>query len=132
VPLSTTAWALLNKVHRVGEKDWIFTIDGKRPVANFSGAKSRLDKLMVEALGYKPAPWVLHDLRRVVRSQLSALKVPENVAEMVIGHGKKGLARVYDQHAYLDEMREALQAWANKLWDTVSCPQLTQRLPINT
>jgi hypothetical protein len=34
---------------------------------------------------------------------------------MVIGHAKKGLARVYDQHRYESEIREALVAWNNML-----------------
>ena len=40
------------------------------------------------------------------------------VTEMVIGHGRKGIQRVYDQHSYEDEMREALGfgplAYANR------------------
>ena len=43
---------------------------------------------------------MLHDIRRTVRTRLSSLRVSERVAEMVIGHGKKGLARVYDQHEF--------------------------------
>jgi integrase len=58
---------------------------------------------------------VIHDLRRTVRTRLSELRVPEHVAELVIGHARKGLARIYDQHRYADEMREALQAWAVRL-----------------
>ena len=50
-----------------------------------------------------------------MRTRLSALRVPHEVAEAVIGHGKKGIARVYDQHRYLSEMREALDAWAQLL-----------------
>jgi hypothetical protein len=34
---------------------------------------------------------------------------------MVIGHARRGLARIYDQHEYLEEMREALDAWAIRL-----------------
>jgi hypothetical protein len=41
---------------------------------------------------------------------------------MVIGHGKRGLGRVYDQHRYLDEMREALELWAARLRDIVVPP----------
>ena len=33
------------------------------------------------------------------------------VAERVIGHLPKGLRKVYDQYDYLDEKREALEAW---------------------
>jgi hypothetical protein len=41
---------------------------------------------------------------------------------MVIGHARKGLARVYDQHKYLDEMREALELWATMLTSIVEPP----------
>jgi hypothetical protein len=45
--------------------------------------------------------------------------VTSEVAEEVIGHGKKGLARVYDQHQYSDEVREALVSWAVALGQIV-------------
>ena len=48
-------------------------------------------------------------------ARLSSPRVPYEVAEMVIGHGVKGLARVYDQHQYVDEMCEALEQWARRL-----------------
>jgi hypothetical protein len=49
----------------------------------------------------------MHDLRRTMRSGLSALKVPAEVAELAIGHTKKGLAAVYDQHEFADKIVEA-------------------------
>jgi hypothetical protein len=73
-------------------------------VNGFGKAKARLDKHM----GGVPH-FVIHDLRRTVRTRLSALTTYQ-IAELVIGHGKKGLARVYDQHEYLDEIPEALKA----------------------
>ena len=57
---------------------------------------------------------MIHDLRRTVRTRLSALKVDHSIAEMVTGDGKKGLDRVYDQHKFLDEMRDALELWAGR------------------
>ena len=36
-------------------------------------------------------PFVTHDLRRTVRTRLAELKIDYSVAEMVIGHAKKGL-----------------------------------------
>lgn len=39
---------------------------------------------------------------------VSGLRVNSEVAEMVIGHEKKGLQRVYDHHTFEPEMREAL------------------------
>ena len=52
---------------------------------------------------------------------------------MVIGHGRKGLQRVYDQHTYEAEMRDALELWAGRLRDIVNPPpenivQLQSRL----
>jgi hypothetical protein len=41
---------------------------------------------------------------------------------MVIGHARKGLQRVYDQHKYIDEMREALDLWAGRHRDIVEPP----------
>ena len=77
---------------------------------------------MAQELGTKPKPWRVHDLRRTVRSHLSALQIPDHVAEMVLGHGRKGLQRVYDQHRYEDELREALTRWAGRLRSIVTPP----------
>ena len=41
---------------------------------------------------------------------------------MIIGHSRKGIQRVYDQHSYEDEMREALELWAARLRDIVTPP----------
>jgi len=65
---------------------------------------------------------VNHDIRRTVRTRLSELRVPEPVVERVIGHAAKGLARVYDQHRYASEMREALDAWEKRLIALVAPP----------
>jgi hypothetical protein len=68
------------------------------------------------------APWVVHDIRRTVRTRLASLRVSDLVAEMVIGHGRSGIQRVYDQHTYELEMREALELWAARLRDIVTPP----------
>src|SRR5215471_20314554 len=65
-------------------------------------------------------PWQTHDLRRVVRTKLAALEVNDTVAEMCLGHGRRGLQRVYDQHKYEPQMRRALEAWASELSRIVS------------
>ena len=51
---------------------------------------------------------------------MSALGVEDHVAEMVLGHGRKGLQRVYDQHRYEPQIREALDRWATRLRDIVN------------
>jgi integrase len=121
VPLSEQASAIIEALPRFTKDDHLFsTTFGKKPVSGFSKAKARLDTMMMEDLGSSPAPWVIHDIRRTVRTRLASLRVPDMVAEMVIGHGRKGLQRVYDQHGYEAEMREALEQWARRLRDIVS------------
>lgn len=129
VPLSDDAVALLEKLERFeGEDagDFIFsTTKGKKPINGFSRAKSALDEAMLKLLkNDDPAAllpdWVFHDVRRTVRTRLSGLRINSEVAEMVIGHGKTGLRRVYDQHTFEPEMREALDRWATALKQTVS------------
>ena len=59
--------------------------------------------------------FVLHDIRRTMRSHLSALPIEQHVRELVISHAQPGLHRIYDQYAYLDEKRHALELWAARL-----------------
>jgi hypothetical protein len=40
----------------------------------------------------------------------------------VLGHGRQGLQRIYDQHRYEAEMREALTMWAARLRSIVEPP----------
>ena len=117
VPLSDAAIAIIESLPRFTKGDHLFTTTyGEKPVGGFSKAKARLDKLM------SASPWVIHDIRRTVRTRLASLRVSDLVAEMVIGHGRKGIQRVYDQHTYEPEMREALELWAARLRDIVTPP----------
>jgi len=115
VPLTEDVISLLRAFPRF-RSDYLFS-NGRMPAAGFSHAKQRLDRLMPPV-----PPFTVHDLRRTMRTRLSALRVPDAVAEMVIGHGKKGLARIYDQHRFIDEMREALEAWNARLRAIINPP----------
>ena len=76
---------------------------------------------MSEELGHEVTPFVTHDIRRTVRTRLSSITTPE-IAELVIGHAKKGMAKIYDQHTYAPEMRDALERWSAKLRSIVTPP----------
>jgi integrase len=109
VPLSPAAVELLEALPR-NAGDFVFsTTGGAKPVNGFSKAKVRIDKLS------GVAGWKIHDLRRTMRTHLSALPVQDLVRELVIAHAKPGLHKVYDQHSYEDEKRECLQLWARRL-----------------
>jgi hypothetical protein len=60
------------------------------------------------------AAWRWHDLRRTVRTNLSRLRVPDHVAEVVIGHIPQGLAAVYTLLAFADFADQAGVAWPSQ------------------
>lgn len=124
VPLSSDALSLIGDLPRWKGKDagdcLFSTTEGKKPINGFSNAKDALDTAMLAALKEENPKailpdWVFHDVRRTVRTRLSALRVNSEIAEMVIGHGKTGIERVYNHHEYEDEMRDALEKWARLL-----------------
>lgn len=109
VPLAPLAIGLLRSLPRFAGDFAFTTTSGDRPISGFSKAKVRLDKLSgVEG-------WRFHDLRRTMRTHLSALPVPDMVRELVIAHAKPGLHAVYDRHSYQDEKRECLTLWERRL-----------------
>lgn len=59
--------------------------------------------------------WNPHDLRRTVRTGLSRLGCPSEIAEAVLGHSKKGIEGTYNLHKYESECAEWLQKWADYL-----------------
>jgi integrase len=59
--------------------------------------------------------WSPHDLRRTVRTGLARLGCPNEVAEAILGHSRKGIEGTYDLHHYEEECRRWLQKWADHL-----------------
>ncbi|MDZ4867622.1 MAG: integrase arm-type DNA-binding domain-containing protein [Alphaproteobacteria bacterium] len=126
IPLSPAALTIIAALKKVGETpDLIFTTNAKTPVSGFSKAKLQMDLLMEVALRDAMtdeqsrampesalAPWVIHDLRRTVRSNLSKLGISSDVAERILGHAIPGIRGVYDRHSFVDERRDALDRWA--------------------
>ena len=81
--------------------------------------KSKLDKIITERLGTPLDPWVIHDLRRTVRTRLSELGIDYEIKERVVGHRQPELSEIYDQFHYRPQKREALGSGRTgclKLW----------------
>lgn len=140
VPLSPLAVEIFSSLPEFEGKYLFTTTFGEKPVDGFSKAKKRLDALMLLELGKVAAeaggdadkvrlqPFVLHDLRRTGRTALSSLPISDIVRELVIAHAKPGLHKVYDQYAYLEEKRQALELWSNKLQSIIE-PRPSNVLP---
>jgi integrase len=130
VPLCDDALAIIRGLDRHAGGPCLFSIRsaGKKPANSIAKGKVLLDKYMLDILREDdPAaelrPFQTHDLRRTMRTGLSAIpSIPDLVRELVIAHSKPGLHKVYDQHAYLDEKRHALDAWAARLRSIVNSP----------
>ena len=133
VPLTDAMLAVLNSVPRFNSGDFVFSNNyGKQPLKPnlFSDPKERLDGIMLEELRKNAvdpkritlAPFVNHDLRRSVRTGLSALRIGEEVREAVLAHVRPGIKGVYDKYQYLDEKREALTLWNARLRSIIEPP----------
>lgn len=117
VPLANQALDLIQSLPRFTAGEFIFsTTGGSKAVNGFSKAKMRIDRLT--GVGN----WQFRDLRRTMRTHLSALPVQDLVRELVIAHAKPGLHRVYDLHAYQDEKRHCLDLWERRLLAIVEPP----------
>lgn len=139
VPLSDRMIELLRSIRDAqpeGHGDFVFsTTNGQRPIDSFgklrlpkSGgpavnesdkAKGRFERLMLEVLetlGIADIePWVWHDVRRTVRTHLEPITKRTEVAEAAIGHGQRGIVRVYNLFKYRAEIRRGFNAWSELL-----------------
>ena len=99
VPLSDMASSILSAVPRVqSPRNFVFTLNGKAPVAGFSDAKRRLAAAMPGV-----APWVIHDLRRTCASGMARLGVAPHVIEAFLNHQSgviSGIAATYNRYSY--------------------------------
>jgi integrase len=111
VPLTPAAIDVLVALPRFAAGDFVFAGQtGAKPFSGFSKAKQRLDELIGDI-----EPYVLHDLRRTVRTRLAELGITPFVGELVIAHRQVGVHAVYDLHRYENEKRVALLAWEARL-----------------
>ena len=110
LPLSAQALAVINRVPRRNSSSFLFS--------DANGYKGwDQDKMRLDArLGI--APWRLHDLRRTAATYMAELGVQPWYVEAVLNHQsghKSGVAGTYNRAKYADEMRAALQRWADHL-----------------
>jgi integrase len=117
LPLSAQALVILERLPRRNSSDFIFA---ERGFNDWDRCKQDLD----QRAGI--APWRLHDLRRTCATQLGELGVQPHHIEAILNHYSKsavlalpghrsGVAGTYNRAKYTDEMRSALQLYANWL-----------------
>ena len=121
VPLSKTAFALIEAQPKLGDCDLIFPSRAKTPYSGFAKSKAKLDKDLLAAMktrekqGMKVDPlpnWTLHDLRRTAKTLMVRAGVRPDISERVLGHVIAGVEGTYDRHSYAEEKRDALEKLA--------------------
>ena len=136
VPITAAIQEVIASLPRHRGGKYLFSLsDGKRPLSITGPIKADLDRRMLRTLramarrrgedhhSVELPPWVNHDLRRTIRSGLSALEVPHNVAEAVLAHRQGGIAATYDMHEYQPQKAKALGLWAERIATIVSPPK---------
>src|SRR5262245_11773423 len=109
LPLSGAAQTVIAELPRFGTGEYVFTVNGRTPLAAFSRGKKAIDRAS-DVTG-----WTLHDLRRTARSLMSRAGVPSDHAERCLGHIIPGVRGTYDRHKYQEEMRLAFEALAAQI-----------------
>jgi integrase len=117
LPLPAMALDILRAQARREGRNYVF---GERGLG-FSGwsyATMSLHARMAAAGAVLPG-WRLHDLRRTMRSGLGRCGVPPHIAELTIGHARKGIEATYDRYSYEAEIGQALARWADHVASVV-------------
>jgi integrase len=125
VPLTDAMIEVLSDLPRFASGDCLFSLSfGKSSVRvdAFSHVKAELDAFMRDELNGPLPDFVNHDVRRTVRTHLSALRIAEEVREAVLAHTRGGIKSTYDHYQYVDEKREALTLWNARLRSIVDPP----------
>ncbi len=117
IPLGAMAKELLDGVPKIG--GLVFPARGHddRAYCGWSKGKAALDKRC------ELPQWGLHDIRRTVATNLAELHTPPHVVEKLLNHASgtiSGVAAIYNRFQYLEEMREALAKWEEKIHSLVS------------
>jgi integrase len=112
LPLPALALDLITSVPQREGRDFIFG-HGRTGFNTWSALKLRIDNEIARSTGRMLPAWTFHDLRRSFRSGLGQLGVRPEIAERCIGHGPRGIQRVYDRYSYLPEIKAALAMWVD-------------------
>lgn len=98
VPLVPEVWPIIDR--QASRNEYVFQIKPGAPSLYCRNNK----------LGYTP-----HDIRRTVASRLAEAKVQRVVISKLLNHSDNSVTAVYDRYEYLDEIREALEAWTQHI-----------------
>lgn len=135
LPLTDAALELIEAIDKVRRADWLF---GDKDTPAAEGQKARGGQTHKDTVARKGAALLAdvqaavaarlgdkapkrpkleaRDLRRTAETMLASMGISKDVRAQLLSHGLGGVqGRHYDQHDYMAEKRNALQAWADRL-----------------
>jgi integrase len=122
LPLPPLATKLLEGIEPIEDCPWVFTIQGRSPIAGYAKAKRRLDAAMTALAKAEHGPddaeippWRLHDLRRTAATGMADIGILPHVIEAVLNHvsgAKASVAGIYNRATYEPEKKAALTKWS--------------------
>ena len=143
VHLSSLAVEILDELPKIGSR-YALTTNGWRPISGFSKSKQRLDQHMLDLLRTELAgtgkdpdqgsinDWILHDLRRTAATGMARLNIAPHVVDKILNHmtgSIRGVAAVYNRHAYFDERGAALETWSRHV-ESIVRPVASNVVPL--
>lgn len=118
IPLSTPAREILAAMPRIG--DFVFTVNGRRPVGGWSRARKKLGE----------SDWRFHDLRRTASTGMNELGADPHIVEAVLGHTVKGVAGTYNRAKHEAAKKSTLEAWGSHVMALVEGRELGKVVPL--
>lgn len=100
-----------------GDSEWLVPSTKKRdqPMSKVALSQAMRRILEIPTLANIVKPFNIRDLRRTARSCFSRLGIPQEVSRKIMNHSLVGIDKVYDQHDYMDRMREAMSDYSDLL-----------------
>jgi len=133
VPLNSLAVEIVNCLHRIDGSDLLFPTSSNpnRAVSGFSKAKARCDEITATETFANEGlvalkNWRLHDLRRTCATGMQGIGIHPYIIGAILNHSPQstlGVTSVYATGNMVDDRRQALDAWGNKLEVIISSGQ---------
>jgi integrase len=129
VYLPPLAVQLLAGVPRLAGCKYVFSINGRTPIANWSKLKARLDKAILKLArqergdDFQLEAFRLHDLRRSMATGAAGIGIAPHVIEACLNHvsgHKAGVAGVYNLETYESERRIAWARWSEHVQSIIN------------
>jgi len=118
ISLSSLAIEILNDIKKLNG-DSRFLFPAKRKDTHITG--SSVDHAVRRCTFNGMQAWTPHDLRRTAASLMTSLAVSRLVVSKILNHSESGnVTSIYDRYGYENEIRHALEIWAQKLKEIAS------------